>query len=173
MKLAAHFWLRFAALSIPTISLAFRYVPASAVESEVTYLSLHAETLVPIGRSEIWKMSCRGKLTTSEEYLLSDLVGSALPGDGLTFNEYRVRIGLLLGQQRYYFDSELRLSGPRPGVLILSESARSKFLATLGQVLATNAACDRSTDPRRSVGRDAVHSNVTRHGRMQRLAFRR
>jgi hypothetical protein len=156
MKIAAHCWQRFAALSIVAISLAFRYAPASAAESEVAYLSLKAETLVPIGRGQIWKMSCRGKLTTSEEDLLSDLVGSALPGDGLAFNEYKVRIGLLLGQERYYFDNELRLSGPRPGVRILSESARSRFLATLGQVLATNAACDLSTDPRRSVGRDAV-----------------
>jgi hypothetical protein len=61
---------------IAAISLAFRYAPTSAVESEVACLLLKAETLVPVGRSEIWKISCREKLTTSEEDPLSHLVGS-------------------------------------------------------------------------------------------------
>jgi hypothetical protein len=102
MKIAAQCWLRAALVSVVAISLAFRHTLASEAESEVAYLSLGAETLVPVGRSEIWKMSCREKLTASEEDFLSDLVGGALPGDGPTFNEYKVRIGLLLGKERYY-----------------------------------------------------------------------
>ena len=141
--------------SLVAISLALMHAPASAAEGEVAYLHLGVETLVGVGRNEIWTMSCREKLTTSEENLFSDLVGSAVPGEG-SFSEHRVRIGLLLRHEHYYFDNELQLSGPQPGVRILSESARSRFLAALGQVLATNAACDSWTDPRRSIGRDAV-----------------
>jgi hypothetical protein len=151
MKIAAH-----CRLGVVAIPLAFSYALASAAEGEVAYLPLEVETLFAVGRNEIWTMSCRGELTKSEDVLLSTLIESALPEDGSPFDEYKVRIGLRLGQDRYYFDNELRLSGPRPGVRILSESARSTFLTTLGQVLATNAACDRSTDPRQSVGRDAV-----------------
>lgn len=156
MQIAARWRRRFAPPSVIAIFLGVGHAPVSAVDGEVAYLSPEAQTLVPLGRREIWKMYCREKLTASEEDVLSDLVGSALPEDGSTFNEYAVRIGLLLGQERYYFDNELRLSGPGPGVRILSESARSRLLATLGQVLATNAACDRGSDPRRSAGRDAV-----------------